>query len=353
MSTSTAARSAREPSTRSSDGRDASCPPELARRGRAHRAGGWHARSRWPRIGCRSGSSSCKDVIKEGLVERFDQLRTMGIRTVMITGDNLLTAAAIAQESGVDDFLAEATPEAKMDLIKREQEGGMLVAMTGDGTNDAPALAQADVGVAMNTGTQRGQGGRQHGRPRLEPDEADGHRRDRQAAPDHARRAHDVLDRERRREVLRDHPGDVRRRRTRCWNELNVMRPGDARSRRSCPRSSSTRSSSSRWSRSRCAASGTGRSARTALLRRNLLIYGLGGIVVPFVGIKLIDLLLEAGELPMIQNARPSAPSDRRARAPDRTRLSARDHRARAGRDVGQGRRIARRASTDGSSGAR
>jgi K+-transporting ATPase ATPase B chain len=77
----------------------------------------------------------------------------MGIRTVMITGDNVLTAAAIAQESGVDDFLAEATPEAKMDLIKREQEGGKLVAMTGDGTNDAPALAQADVGVAMNTGT--------------------------------------------------------------------------------------------------------------------------------------------------------------------------------------------------------
>ncbi|TXS38748.1 potassium-transporting ATPase subunit KdpB [Streptomyces sp. OR43] len=94
-----------------------------------------------------------KDVVKEGMRERFDELRRMGIRTVMITGDNPLTAKAIAQEAGVDDFLAEATPEDKMALIKREQAGGKLVAMTGDGTNDAPALAQADVGVAMNTGT--------------------------------------------------------------------------------------------------------------------------------------------------------------------------------------------------------
>jgi K+-transporting ATPase ATPase B chain len=95
-----------------------------------------------------------KDVVKGGMKERFDQLRAMGIRTVMITGDNQLTAAAIAAEAGVDDFLAEATPEDKMSLIKREQGGGRLVAMTGDGTNDAPALAQADVAVAMNTGTQ-------------------------------------------------------------------------------------------------------------------------------------------------------------------------------------------------------
>ena len=94
-----------------------------------------------------------KDVVKEGIAERFAEMRRMGIRTVMITGDNPLTAKAIADESGVDDFLAEATPEDKMALIKKEQEGGRLVAMTGDGTNDAPALAQADVGVAMNTGT--------------------------------------------------------------------------------------------------------------------------------------------------------------------------------------------------------
>jgi K+-transporting ATPase ATPase B chain len=95
-----------------------------------------------------------KDVVKGGMKERFTQLRAMGIRTIMITGDNPLTAAAIAREAGVDDFLAEATPKDKMDLIKREQAGGRLVAMTGDGTNDAPALAQADVGVAMNSGTQ-------------------------------------------------------------------------------------------------------------------------------------------------------------------------------------------------------
>jgi K+-transporting ATPase ATPase B chain len=95
-----------------------------------------------------------KDIVKEGMRERFDQLRAMGIKTVMVTGDNPLTAANIATEAGVDDFLAEATPEAKLELIRAQQSEGRLVAMTGDGTNDAPALAQADVGVAMNTGTQ-------------------------------------------------------------------------------------------------------------------------------------------------------------------------------------------------------
>ncbi|NNN18356.1 MAG: potassium-transporting ATPase subunit KdpB [Acidimicrobiaceae bacterium] len=99
------------------------------------------------------GVIELKDVVKQGIKERFAEMRSLGIRTVMITGDNPLTAAAIAQEAGVDDYLAEATPEMKMTLIKTEQEGGKLVAMTGDGTNDAPALAQADVGVAMNTGT--------------------------------------------------------------------------------------------------------------------------------------------------------------------------------------------------------
>ncbi|HUC05709.1 MAG TPA: potassium-transporting ATPase subunit KdpB [Acidimicrobiales bacterium] len=99
------------------------------------------------------GVIELKDVVKTGIREKFADMRQMGIRTVMITGDNPLTAAAIAQEAGVDDFLAEATPEAKLALIRQEQEGGKLVAMTGDGTNDAPALAQADVGVAMNTGT--------------------------------------------------------------------------------------------------------------------------------------------------------------------------------------------------------
>ena len=100
------------------------------------------------------GVIELKDIVKGGMHERFDQLRAMGIRTIMITGDNPLTAAAIAREAGVDDFLAQATPKDKMDLIRKEQGEGKLVAMTGDGTNDAPALAQADVGVAMNTGTQ-------------------------------------------------------------------------------------------------------------------------------------------------------------------------------------------------------
>src|SRR5438045_6113158 len=100
------------------------------------------------------GVIELKDIVKGGMRDRFDQLRAMGIRTVMITGDNPLTAAAMAREAGVDDFLAQATPKDKMDLIRREQANGKLVAMTGDGTNDAPHLAQADVGVAMNTGTQ-------------------------------------------------------------------------------------------------------------------------------------------------------------------------------------------------------
>jgi len=100
------------------------------------------------------GVIELKDIVKGGMRERFNQLRAIGIRTIMITGDNPLTAAAIAREAGVDDFLAQATPKDKMDLIKKEQAEGKLIAMTGDGTNDAPALAQADVGVAMNTGTQ-------------------------------------------------------------------------------------------------------------------------------------------------------------------------------------------------------
>jgi K+-transporting ATPase ATPase B chain len=127
-------------------------PPELtAIAGRIARSGGTPlAVARDKRI---LGVVHLKDVVKGGIKERFAELRTMGIRTVMVTGDNPLTAAAIAAEAGVDDFLAEATPEQKLLLIRQEQTDGKLVAMTGDGTNDAPALAQADVGVAMNTGT--------------------------------------------------------------------------------------------------------------------------------------------------------------------------------------------------------
>ena len=178
-------------------------PVSVARRSWSRRKNGGAAKA--------LGVIYLKDTVKPGMSERFDELRKMGIRTVMVTGDNPITAAVIAEEAGVDDFIAEATPEEKMAYIKEEQAGSRLVAMTGDGTNDAPALAQADVGVAMNTGHAGGQRGREHGRPRLGPDEAHRHRRDRQAAAHHPRLAHDVLDRERRREVLRDRPGDVPR----------------------------------------------------------------------------------------------------------------------------------------------
>ena len=151
-----------------------------------------------------------KDIVKGGMDERFDELRRMGIRTVMITGDNRVTAAVIAQEAGVDDFLAEATPETKMALIKEEQGKGRMVAMTGDGTNDAPALRAGRCRCRDEHRHFCSERGRQHGRPRLEPDQADRDRRGRQAAPDHARLADDVLDRERRREVLRDPARDVR-----------------------------------------------------------------------------------------------------------------------------------------------
>ena len=147
-----------------------------------------------------------KDKVKGGLRERFDRFRAMGIRTVMITGDNPLTAKAIAEEAGVDDFLAEATPEEKLRLIRAEQAKGKLVAMTGDGTNDAPALAQADVAIAMNTGHPGGQGGRQHGGPRLQPDQAAGGGRGRQAAPHDPRLPDHLLDRQRRGQVLRHPP---------------------------------------------------------------------------------------------------------------------------------------------------
>ena len=181
-----------------------------------------------------------KDIVKGGIRERFAELRRMGIRTVMITGDNPMTAAAIAAEAGVDDFLAQATPEDKLRLIRDEQAKGKLVAMCGDGTNDAPALAQADVGVAMNTGTHGGARSRQHGRPRQQPDEADRDRRDRQAAADDARSVDDVLHRQRRRQVFRDHPGDVRGVLSAAAGAQHHG-PGDARRAPSCRRSSSTR----------------------------------------------------------------------------------------------------------------
>ena len=134
----------------------------------------------------------------------------MGIKTVMITGDNPLTAAAIAAEAGVDDFLAQATPEAKLKMIREYQAGGRLVAMTGDGTNDAPALAQADVAVAMNSGTQAAKEAGNMVDLDSNPDQADRDRRNRQATADHARLAHHVQPGQRRGQVFRHHSGRVR-----------------------------------------------------------------------------------------------------------------------------------------------
>jgi K+-transporting ATPase ATPase B chain len=232
-----------------------------------------------------------KDVVKSGMRARFDEMRKMGIRTVMITGDNPRTAAAIAAEAGVDDFLAEATPEDKLALIRKEQEGGRLVAMTGDGTNDAPALAQADVGVAMNTGTSAAK-------------EA-GNMVDLDSDPT---KLIEIVEIGKQLLITRGalttfsitndiakyfaiipamfaavYPG---------LDKLNIMRlhsPGSAilsavifnalvivaliplalRGVRYTPSSAS------------------------ALLRRNLLVYGLGGVIAPFIGIKLIDLLVQ------------------------------------------------------------
>jgi len=163
-----------------------------------------------------------KDIIKSGVKEKFADLRKMGIKTIMVTGDNPLTAAAIAAEAGVDDFLAEATPEGKLEKIREFQREGHLVAMTGDGTNDAPALAQADVAGCLwwltgpggrGRGHEHGhpgrQGGRQHGRPRLQPHQAHRYRAYWQAAAHDPRFAHDLLGGQRRGEVLRHHPRPV------------------------------------------------------------------------------------------------------------------------------------------------
>jgi K+-transporting ATPase ATPase B chain len=238
-----------------------------------------------------------KDIVKGGIKERFDELRRMGIRTVMITGDNPVTAAYIANESGVDDFLAEATPERKMALIKEEQAKGRMVAMTGDGTNDAPALAQADVGVAMNTGTQAAK-------------EA-GNMVDLDSNPT---KLIEIVEVGKQLLITRgalttfsiandvakyfailpamfaytyaSHPGDHGP----LWT-INIMKLGT-------PMSAVTSAIifnaivipiliplSLRGVRYRAIGA-------TALLRRNLLIYGLGGIIAPFIGIKLIDLVV-------------------------------------------------------------
>jgi K+-transporting ATPase ATPase B chain len=238
-----------------------------------------------------------KDTVKEGMRARFDQLRAMGIRTVMVTGDNRLTAAKIAEEAGVDDFLAEATPERKMELIKAEQADGRLVAMTGDGTNDAPALAQADVGVAMNTGTQAAR-------------EA-GNMVDLDSNPT---KLIEIVEVGKQLLITRGAlttfsiANDVAKyfailpaifvatyaaagHATGPLNTLNIMKLGT-------PQSAIISAIifnaivipmlvpvALRGVRYRAVGA-------TALLRRNLLIYGLGGLIAPFAGIKLIDLIV-------------------------------------------------------------
>jgi len=238
------------------------------------------------------GAIHLKDIVKGGMRERFDRLRTMGIRTVMITGDNPLTAAAIAAEAGVDDFLAEATPEEKLTLIRKEQAGGRLVAMTGDGTNDAPALAQADVGVAMNTGTQAAR-------------EA-GNMVDLDSNPT---KLIEIVEIGKQLLMTRGSlttfsiANDVAKYFAiipamfavtyPALGALNIMRLASP---QSAILSSVIFNALIIIALIPLALRGvTYRPAPAALiLRRNLVIYGLGGLVVPFVGIKLIDLFLNA-----------------------------------------------------------
>ena len=238
-----------------------------------------------------------KDVVKGGMQERFDELRRMGIRTVMITGDNRVTAAVIAQESGVDDFLAEATPEAKMHLIKEEQAKGRMVAMTGDGTNDAPALAQSDVGVAMNTGTSAAK-------------EA-GNMVDLDSNPT---KLIEIVEVAKQQLITRGAlttfsiandvakyfailpamfaytyattPGNRG-----PLNSLNIMHLGDP---KSAIMSAIIFNALIIPALVPLALKGVKYRpiGATALLRRNLFIYGLGGMILPFVGIKLIDLVV-------------------------------------------------------------
>ncbi len=233
-----------------------------------------------------------KDVVKEGMRERFDELRRMGIRTVMITGDNPLTARAIATEAGVDDFLAEARPEDKMALIKREQDAGRLVAMTGDGTNDAPALAQADVGVAMNTGTSAAK-------------EA-GNMVDLDSNPT---KLIEIVEVGKQLLITRGAlttfsiANDVAKYFAIIpamfvvlfpqLDRLNVMRLGSP---ESAILSAVIFNAVVIVALIPLALRGVRYAPGTAaqMLRRNLLVYGVGGLVAPFVGIKLIDLLVSA-----------------------------------------------------------
>ena len=238
-----------------------------------------------------------KDIVKGGMRERFDELRKMGIRSVMITGDNRVTAAVIAQESGVDDFLAEATPEAKMTLIKDEQAQGRMVAMTGDGTNDAPALAQSDVGVAMNTGTsaakEAGNMVDLDSNPTklIEIVEVAKQQLITRGALTTFSIANDVAKYFAILPAMFAFTYSTKAGERGPLNSLNIMHLGDP---KSAIISAIIFNALIIPALVPLALKGVKYRAigATALLRRNLLIYGLGGVILPFVGIKLIDLLV-------------------------------------------------------------
>ena len=238
-----------------------------------------------------------KDIVKGGMNERFDELRRMGIRTVMITGDNRVTAAVIAQEAGVDDFLAEATPETKMALIKEEQSKGRMVAMTGDGTNDAPALAQADVGVAMNTGTtaakEAGNMVDLDSNPTklIEIVEVGKQLLITRGALTTFSIANDVAKYFAILPAMFAFTYAAKPGQRGPLNSLNIMHLGDP---KSAIVSAIIFNALIIPALVPLALRGVKYRAigATALLRRNLLIYGLGGVMLPFIGIKLIDLLV-------------------------------------------------------------
>jgi len=233
-----------------------------------------------------------KDIVKGGIKERFAELRQMGIKTIMITGDNPLTAAAIAAEAGVDDFLAEATPENKLSLIRSHQSQGKLVAMTGDGTNDAPALAQADVAVAMNTGTQAAK-------------EA-GNMVDLDSNPT---KLIEIVEIGKQMLMTRGSlttfsiANDVAKyfaiipaAFATTYPQLNALNVMHLASPNSAIMSAVIFNALVIVALIPLALKGVKYRARAAaqLLRDNLLIYGLGGIIVPFIGIKLIDMIISA-----------------------------------------------------------
>jgi K+-transporting ATPase ATPase B chain len=238
-----------------------------------------------------------KDIVKGGMNERFDELRRMGIRTVMITGDNRVTASVIAQEAGVDDFLAEATPEAKMALIKEEQAAGRMVAMTGDGTNDAPALAQSDVGVAMNAGTsaakEAGNMVDLDNNPTklIEIVEVAKQQLITRGALTTFSIANDVAKYFAILPAVFAFTYATRPGERGPLDDLNVMQLGTP---KSAIISAIIFNALIIPALVPLALRGVKYRAigATALLRRNLLIYGLGGVLLPFVGIKLIDLVV-------------------------------------------------------------